>query len=362
MRLRVLNAALVRTQPVRTLCTVAALSAVACAADGQFAADELAQQAQAILGGQPSGAEEDGVVYIDGGLGCSATLVAPDVVLTALHCVAEFRPGPFLCGDDGNLQTPEPDGVLGATLAPETIEIRVGAQISAQPAAYAKKVFRSGAKDICKQDIAVVVLDRELDLPLSTMRLKHRTQRGSRMRAVGYGHNDEDQGSGRYTRGGLRVTDVGKDANAEADGRAAPYTFVLTEGPCQGDSGGPAFSEETGALAGVYSISASSSCDSLGIRNIYTALAPFEDLILEAFEYAGREPLLEPSSDGADDGGGAQEPTVRSEDEDGGSGSRRDSSCALTTKRAVYSPAAAALTSALLALFVLRRRSHCSER
>jgi hypothetical protein len=353
---RILNQALVPEQRARTVCIVFAISAAACGADGRFATNELASHGQAILGGEPSGPEEDAVVLVDGELSCSATLVAPDVVVTALHCVAEFKSGPFLCGDDGNLQSPEPEGVLGATFAPESIAIHVGAHPSVEPAAYAKKVFRSGAKDICKQDIAVVVLDRELELPLSMMRLKQRIQRGERMRAVGYGANGVDA-AGRYSRGGLRVTDVGKDANADADGRAAPYTFVLTEGPCQGDSGGPAFSEETGALAGVYSISASSSCDSLGIRNIYTSLAPFEDLILQAFEFAGREPLLEPGTNSADAGGGAKEPTVRPEDEDGGSGSRRESSCAFTPTRAVGSHAPAMLTSALLALVALRRLS-----
>jgi hypothetical protein len=246
---------------------------------------------------------------------------------------------------------------LGATLDPETIEIRVGAQRGAEPDAYAKKVFRSGAQDICKQDIAVVVLDRQLDFPLSTMRLAKRTLRGEYMRAVGYGITDDGEASDRFTRSGLRVTDVGEDDVGKRQGIAAPYTFVVTEGPCQGDSGGPAFSEETGALAGVYSISASADCGALGIRNIYTTLAPFEDLILEAFEYAGREPLLEPGSQIEAGTSDDDEPTVRPEDEDGGSGSRRDSSCTVTPFGDRRSHAATALTSALLALVAQRRRS-----
>lgn len=340
----------------------AALVLVACGVQSQSSDDEFGTSVHAILGGEPSGAEEDGVVQIVGGTGlrmdCSATLIAPDVIVTALHCVAEFSSGDFACDSDGNLQTAPPNGVLGATFAPEEIEIRVGSQVGEEPTAYAKKVFRSGAKDICKQDIAVIVLDRELDLPLSTVRLSRGTLRGERMRAVGYGINSNEV-AGRFSRSGLRVTDVGADMNGKEQGNAAPYTFVLTEGPCQGDSGGPAFSEETGAIVGVYSISGGADCAALGIRNIYTTLAPFEDLVLEAFEYAGREPLLEVGGEDADAGGDADEPDQPSDDdEDGGSGSRRESSCGFSASGSVptsYGAIAIAGMLAGLASYRLRR-------
>ena len=86
---------------------------------------------------------------------------------------------------------------------------------------------------------------------------------------------------------------MGPTADGETERTAAPRTFVLNEGPCHGDSGGPSFDETTGALLGVYSVTAGSSCTGIGIRNVYTSLAPFSALALDAFVAAGAEPLLE---------------------------------------------------------------------
>jgi secreted trypsin-like serine protease len=89
------------------------------------------------------------------------------------------------------------------------------------------------------------------------------------------------------------VIDVGPASDSDPIGTAAPRTFVVNEGPCHGDSGGPAISEETGALLGVYSLAAASSCTSVGARNVFTRLAPFSSLILGTFDQIGVEPVLE---------------------------------------------------------------------
>jgi MYXO-CTERM domain-containing protein len=323
---------------------------------------ELSSVEQAIISGEPSPESEDGVLHLEGGSGnehssCTATLIAPDVIVTALHCVAQFtQDDEFSCTPDGTLATPPPDGVLGATFAPETILLRVGAQRKAEVDAYGVKVFRSGATDICKQDIALVVLDRQLDLPIAKVRLRQRTERGERVRVVGYGST----GLGtvdRFTRSGVRVTDVGEDQTSEVEGFAPPYTFVVTEGPCQGDSGGPAFSEETGALLGVYSISAGLDCSALGVRNMYTALAPFEPLVLEALDYAGREPLLEAAP--VEDAGASADEVVDEPKtvEDIGSGSRQDPSCLCHVSPSGAPRGAFVSALAAIALVLHRRRT-----
>jgi Trypsin len=339
------------------------LFAVGCGVEGEFAhSSDLELSTQAIVNGMPSPELDDSAMALLSGTGslragCTATLIAPDIVLTALHCVAESGSGPFTCRPDGTLSSPPPNGVLGATVEPSSIEVRMGAKYKTDIDALGAKVFRSGATDICKQDIAVVVLDRELDAPISRMRLHKRTQRGEYIRAVGYGASGMGS-TDRFARDGLRVTDVGEDQTAEVAGNAPPYTFVTGEGPCQGDSGGPAFSEETGALMGVYSISASVDCETLGVRNIYTALAPFEPLLMKAFEYAGREPLLEagdadagaPPSKTEDD---TQDDAVKGQ----GSGSRQDPGCLCSavgrtredSDTGLPMPALAALATALLA-------------
>jgi secreted trypsin-like serine protease len=81
--------------------------------------------------------------------------------------------------------------------------------------------------------------------------------------------------------------------------------FVVGEAICSGDSGGPALSEQ-GAVIGVVSNGGNGNFDpdrpELGCigpdtTNTYTRLAPFDELIAEAFELAGAKPTLESDTD-----------------------------------------------------------------
>jgi hypothetical protein len=70
---------------------------------------------------------------------------------------------------------------------------------------------------------------------------------------------------------------------------------------CSGDSGGPAFDTTTNAIIGIVSRGGNgtpedpndpaASC--VGGQNLYTEVAPFKDLILQAFTASGHEPWLE---------------------------------------------------------------------
>jgi hypothetical protein len=130
--------------------------------------------------------------------------------------------------------------------------------------------------------------------------------------------------SGRHRRD-VTVVDVGDVGCFQGTGPTPPDTFVVTEGPCHGDSGGPALSAETGAVTGVYSLTLAPSCTAFGARNTYALVSPYEDMIREALEFAGREPVLEPmmgeppECTGTGGSGGSTGE---------GSGSRDDASCA----------------------------------
>lgn len=262
---------------------------------GIAAGEDVERLQQPIVDGIPS--TYAGVVALSAGTGnvrsgCSATLIAPDVVLTALHCVSHFDDvAHFWCRSDGSLDAMPPAGEIGATVAPHSVEIRAAAEYQEEPSALGVRVFGSGSTQICRHDIAVVVLDRELAAPVTALRDRE-TKQGERMRVIGYGTNDTELVS-RYERAGLQVLDVGAVSGTPATGAASPNTFVLGEGGCRGDSGGPAISEETGAIAGVYSIAAGVSCTAAGVRNVYTLVAPFREMITEALHWAGREPVWE---------------------------------------------------------------------
>src|SRR4051794_329353 len=86
---------------------VAAVVAVAgCAPGGNL---EPGRAANAIINGVASGPEDDAAVAIGlfstgGNLmgACSGVLVAPNLVLTAHHCVSRTEEGGIACDDQGN--------------------------------------------------------------------------------------------------------------------------------------------------------------------------------------------------------------------------------------------------------------------
>jgi hypothetical protein len=316
---------------LRNLSVTASALALACSGDPEAG---FGVERAAIVYGEPSGEEDDAVVNVVAQVSdtvsqfCSGVLIAPDVVLTALHCVAyrEDVNATFSCNADGTIKPiSSPDaGSLGAPVAGENVQVYFGAQrTGVEPDAVGRKVFGSGATQICRGDLAVVVLNQELGQTFAPVRFGRNVVRGEALIAIGYGQTEMAGSSGRYRRD-VSVVDVGDVGCVDGTGPTPPDTFVVTEGPCHGDSGGPTLSVETGAVTGVYSLTLAPSCTALGARNTYALVSPYEDVIREALEYAGREPVVEPLMGDPPEctGTGGTDPMG------GGSGSREDPGCA----------------------------------
>ncbi len=223
---------------------------------------------------------------------CSGTLIAPNLVLTALHCVSPLNELNFSCALDGTLIQHRPGaGELGPLIDPEDVAIYAGVVPDLdKPVAKGQALFSTGSTQICRNDIALLVLDRDLDLALTPLRLDEPTVAGETVTVVGYGHSG-DPVVNRHLRSGVRIIDVGSDDQGGDGGFAPSRTFATGRSTCPGDSGGPALAERTpGApIAGIYSIVAGD-CTADSARNIFTQVAPFRELILEAFEHVGHEP------------------------------------------------------------------------
>jgi len=104
-------------------CTLATTLLAACGQAGEDA--ELGVLTQPMFAGEPSDASYDGVVFIEtkqsaeNALVCTGTLVAPNLVITALHCVTGSPLGTFDCKPDGSMTSANiQDGTLSALVLP----------------------------------------------------------------------------------------------------------------------------------------------------------------------------------------------------------------------------------------------------
>jgi MYXO-CTERM domain-containing protein len=271
--------------------------AVGCSKDTNL---QLGEARYAIVGGEATGPEEQAVVRVFGSpppgsseiaRACTGTMLAPNLVLTAMHCVSPITgDGQFDCTIDGELTNP-PAGTLGVPFDASHIGVQIGPDYKNKPDARGAQLFTTRSTNICTNDLALLVLDTPLDAPIAPLRLDTRAQVGELVTTVGYGliANSPPPGTLTMRRWRKNVRIVG----VEQEGRekARPRTFTLGESVCMGDSGGPALSAQ-GAVLGVYSTNAAG-CEGNAARNFFTMLSEFRLLILEAYEAAGATPWLE---------------------------------------------------------------------
>jgi MYXO-CTERM domain-containing protein len=268
-----------------------------------------------IVHGVPSDASQDAVVLLihDDGTTqdfCTGTLIAPNLVLTARHCVSATGDAGFSCGSDG---VGSPEGDVGADFAPSSLTIYTGVALpgaSDPPAGTGKQIFHDDAKNLCNHDLALVLLDAPVPgAKLAALRLADTTKPGEKVTTVGWGVTDTTfDPETRMQRTGVNIKFVGMDVVHDV----ASNEFEVGESICDGDSGGPALSA-AGAIVGIVSRGGNddpspdadvpgSGCIDPGASNDFTKVSSFTSLILTAFDAAGAKPIREGETPGSDAG------------------------------------------------------------
>jgi len=292
------------------LVSSAAIGVTGCAGDtdrGGEIEPSVGTVIQPIIRGGASGTEHDSVVILTTVMNgaraalCTATLVAPNLIVTARHCVSNVD-STTACAQDG---TPVGGSMIHGNRVAANFAVFIGqngiapdSNVEANAAARGKTVIVDSATSVCNHDVAFLILDRNLTAPVSPIRMGAPAA-GENVAVVGWGINET----------GALVTarSVRKDIPLIGIG-PAPYPnnaswgygdaeWMTGESACSGDSGAPAFAP-SGAIVGISARAGNgeakdpnnmaSTCLGANAHAVYTQLGKFEKLVTFAFEKAGQ--------------------------------------------------------------------------
>jgi secreted trypsin-like serine protease len=291
-----------------------ALGSAACGGSESDDAPNIAlgQAKQAIQGGQSAGTKYPFVLGIlidlpEGRAVCSGTLIAPNLVLTARHCVSAINSDAIDCKSTAFTTT---HSASDMSVTVDT-EMHIFDDFNGNYLPVAKVVVPT-VKAMCGHDVALLILEDNIPASVATLAtpmIWNKITDGAGVEAVtaiGYGTVDGKNDSGtRRIRKNIPIECAygHPKASMDCDNVQQDLSSLMTEsdllvgaGVCEGDSGSSAFEQDAFDQGiynsvGILSRGPGDSCD-LGV---YTRVDALKDIILDAAaqaaEMGGYDPL-----------------------------------------------------------------------